>query len=74
MLLHLTFKLRLCCGHNFIFNMNCLKMPHSGEDAPINELVDFIIAAQIAENIEKETDDMPHEDEGKNEVFIDVFM
>lgn len=49
-------------------------MPHSGEDAPINELVDFIIAAQIAENIEKETDDMPHEDEGKNEVFIDVFM
>ncbi|CAK9328897.1 unnamed protein product [Citrullus colocynthis] len=29
-----------------------------GGDAPINELVDFIIAAQIAENLEKETDDV----------------
>ncbi|XP_038906646.1 probable inactive DNA (cytosine-5)-methyltransferase DRM3 isoform X2 [Benincasa hispida] len=28
-----------------------------GGDAPINELVDFIIAAQIAVNLEKETDD-----------------
>ncbi|KAJ4721931.1 DNA (Cytosine-5)-methyltransferase DRM2-like protein [Melia azedarach] len=35
-----------------------------GKDAPIDELVDFIIAAQIAENFEKETDNTPHYDGG----------
>lgn len=41
----------------------------SGEDAPIDELVDFIVAAQIAERFEKDTDDTTHNDEDKNEVL-----
>ncbi|XP_031256341.1 probable inactive DNA (cytosine-5)-methyltransferase DRM3 [Pistacia vera] len=52
---------------DFPLNLVDFALDKLGEAAPINELVDFIIAAQIAENIEKETDDMPHEDEGKNE-------
>ncbi|XP_018833889.1 probable inactive DNA (cytosine-5)-methyltransferase DRM3 isoform X2 [Juglans regia] len=38
-----------------------------GEDAPINELVDFITAAQIAQEFEKDTDDSIHDDEVRNE-------
>lgn len=43
----------------------------SGEDAPINELVDFISAAQIAQELEKDTDDTTHDDEDRNEVVND---
>ena len=43
----------------------------SGEDAPINELVDFITAAQIAQELEKDTDDTTHDDEDRNEVVND---
>ncbi|XP_022930277.1 probable inactive DNA (cytosine-5)-methyltransferase DRM3 [Cucurbita moschata] len=38
-----------------------------GGDAPINELVDFIVAAQIAENLEKETDETICRNELKTE-------
>lgn len=38
-----------------------------GEDAPISELVDFIFAAQIAENTEKDVDCPNYCDEGMNE-------
>ncbi|XP_059448487.1 probable inactive DNA (cytosine-5)-methyltransferase DRM3 isoform X3 [Corylus avellana] len=38
-----------------------------GEDAPINELVDFITAAQIAQELEKDTDDTTLDDEVRNE-------
>ena len=41
----------------------------SGNDAPVHELVDFIVAAQIAEKIEKETEDTVCE-MVKNEVLI----
>lgn len=40
----------------------------SGGDAPINELVDFIVAAQIAENLEKETNETICRNELKTEV------
>lgn len=49
-------------------------MLHSGKDAPVYELVDFITAAQISENFEKETDYAPHHNDGTNEVLNDVFM
>lgn len=45
----------------------------TGEDAPIDELVDFIVAAQIAERLEKGTDDTSCNDEVKNEVLIDSY-
>lgn len=43
----------------------------SGEDAPIDELVDFIVAAQIAQRFEKDTDDTTHNYEDKNEVLCE---
>ncbi|KAK0607278.1 hypothetical protein LWI29_012483 [Acer saccharum] len=45
-----------------------------GFDAPVNELVDFILAAQIAAKFDKETDDMPHEDEPKTEGANDEIL
>uniref|UniRef100_A0A5B6YUN5 Putative DNA (Cytosine-5)-methyltransferase DRM2 isoform X2 n=1 Tax=Davidia involucrata TaxID=16924 RepID=A0A5B6YUN5_DAVIN len=41
-------------------------MDELGKDAPINELVDFIFAAQIAGNCEKNTENLYHGDEEKN--------
>lgn len=41
-----------------------------GEYAPISEIVDFILAAQIAENLDRETDNMPSGDAEKNKVWI----
>lgn len=41
----------------------------SGEDAPINELVDFITAAQIAEKLEDESEDSLSCEEEKDQVF-----
>lgn len=38
----------------------------SGEDAHITELVDFITAAQIAEELEKDTDGTTQGDEVRN--------
>jgi hypothetical protein len=46
----------------------------SGENAPITELVDFITAAQIAEELEKDTDDTTHGDEVRNEVVYNSFV
>lgn len=43
----------------------------SGQDTPIDELVDFIVAAQIAEKLEEDTDDTVHNGEEKNEVLND---
>jgi len=43
----------------------------SGEDAPINELVDFISAAQIAQVLEMDEDDTTRDDEDRNEVVND---
>ena len=45
----------------------------SGEDAPVNELVDFIAAAQIAEQLEKESEDSLSSEEEKDQVFNDHF-
>lgn len=42
----------------------------AGEGALLNDLVDFIIAAQIARKPESDTDDTIPGDEGKNEVLI----
>lgn len=44
-----------------------------GEDAPISDLVDLIVAAQIAVKIEKDTDDVVHDGEVKNEVLHYLF-
>ncbi|KAH7573342.1 hypothetical protein JRO89_XS03G0121600 [Xanthoceras sorbifolium] len=52
---------------NFSVNEVDFALEKLGFDAPINELVDFILAAQIAANFDKEPDDMPHEDEQKKE-------
>lgn len=41
----------------------------SGEYAPIDELVDFIVAAQIATRLEGEKGDNVHDAEEKNEVL-----
>lgn len=44
-------------------------MDKLGENAPINEIIDFIIAAQIANNLDRETEDMPDIDaENKEDV------
>lgn len=41
----------------------------TGEDAPINDLVDFIIAAQVAVKLENDIgDSTTHGDEEKDEV------
>ncbi|KAG5237157.1 DNA (cytosine-5)-methyltransferase DRM [Salix suchowensis] len=44
-------------------------MDKLGENAPINEIMDFIIAAQIADNINRDTEDMPDIDvENKEDI------
>lgn len=43
----------------------------SGEDAPIDGLVDFIVAAQIAKRLEEVRDDIADEKEEKDEVLND---
>ncbi|KAF9674326.1 hypothetical protein SADUNF_Sadunf10G0115700 [Salix dunnii] len=43
-------------------------MDKLGENAPINEIMDFIIAAQIANNINREAEDMPDIDVENKEV------
>lgn len=40
-----------------------------GQDTPIDELVDFIVAAQIAEKFEEDTNDTVQNGDEKNEVF-----
>lgn len=46
----------------------------AGEGALLNDLVDFIIAAQIARKPESDIDDTIPGDEGKNEVLINGTM
>lgn len=53
-----------------IFNVVFSSYYITGEDAPISELVDFIFAAQIAENTEKDVDCPNYCDEGMNEVWL----
>lgn len=45
----------------------------SGEDAPINELVDFITATQIAQELDEDMNDKTHDDEVRNKVVNDSF-
>ncbi|XP_052291972.1 probable inactive DNA (cytosine-5)-methyltransferase DRM3 isoform X2 [Citrus sinensis] len=52
---------------NFSVNEVDFALDKLGKDAPVYELVDFITAAQISENFEKETDDAPHDNDGTNE-------
>lgn len=52
---------------NFSVNEVAFAIDKLGENAPITELVDFITAAQIAEELEKDTDDTTHGDEVRNE-------
>nr|XP_048322210.1 probable inactive DNA (cytosine-5)-methyltransferase DRM3 isoform X2 [Ziziphus jujuba var. spinosa] len=52
---------------NFSVNEVEFAIDKLGEDAPIDELVDFIVAAQIAERFVKDTDDTSRNDEEKNE-------
>ncbi|KAB1213788.1 hypothetical protein CJ030_MR5G021920 [Morella rubra] len=44
-----------------------------GEDAPINEIVDFITATQIAQELDEDMDDKTHDDEVRNKVVNDSF-
>lgn len=48
-------------------------MDKLGENAPINEIIDFIIAAQIANNLDRETEDMPDIDAENKECCNCVF-
>lgn len=73
-ILHLRVNLAFFLLWKNFITKQFLTMLYSGKDAPIDELVDFIIAAQIAENFEKETDNTPHYDGGTLEVLYDVFM
>ncbi|XP_057476461.1 probable inactive DNA (cytosine-5)-methyltransferase DRM3 isoform X2 [Actinidia eriantha] len=52
---------------NFSVNEINFAMDKLGVDAPINELVDFILAAQIAENQEQDRGDTNHGNEQRNE-------
>ncbi|XP_048323157.1 probable inactive DNA (cytosine-5)-methyltransferase DRM3 isoform X1 [Ziziphus jujuba] len=58
---------------NFSVNEVEFAIDKLGEDAPIDESVDFIVAAQIAETVEKDTDDTSCNDEEKIEVMIDSY-
>ncbi|KAH7513530.1 hypothetical protein FEM48_Zijuj12G0210100 [Ziziphus jujuba var. spinosa] len=58
---------------NFSVNEVEFSIDKLSEDAPVDELVDFIVAAQIAERFEKDTDDTSRNDEEKNEVLIDSY-
>ncbi|XP_075654480.1 putative inactive DNA (cytosine-5)-methyltransferase DRM3 isoform X2 [Castanea sativa] len=51
---------------NFSVNEVAFAIDKLGEDAQITELVDFITAAQIAEELEKDTDDTTQGDEVRN--------
>nr|AUH15436.1 domains rearranged methyltransferase 2 [Dimocarpus longan] len=59
---------------NFPVNEVDFALEKLGYDAPINELVDFILAAQIAEKFDKEMDNMPPEDEDKKEDANDEIL
>ncbi|OMO53419.1 DNA (cytosine-5)-methyltransferase DRM2-like protein [Corchorus capsularis] len=48
---------------NFSVNEVDFALDKLGEDTPVNELVDFIAAAQIAEELEKESEDSPSSEE-----------
>lgn len=52
---------------NFSVNEVDFALDKLGKDALVYELVDFITAAQISENLERETDDAPHNNDGTNE-------
>ncbi|PSR97859.1 Inactive DNA (cytosine-5)-methyltransferase DRM3 [Actinidia chinensis var. chinensis] len=52
---------------NFSVNEINLAMDKLGEDAAVNELVDFILAAQIAENQEQDRRDTNHGNEPRNQ-------
>lgn len=56
----------------FIYIGCCYRLPFliSGEHAPLNELVDFIAAAQIAEEFEKESEGSLSSDEEKDQVKL----
>ncbi|KAJ4839137.1 hypothetical protein Tsubulata_040339 [Turnera subulata] len=46
-------------------------MDKLGEEAPVNEIVDFILAARIAKNLDQEPDDVSNGDGRKNKVTDD---
>ncbi|GLT34746.1 hypothetical protein SLA2020_092450 [Shorea laevis] len=52
---------------NFSENEVDFALGKLGEDAPVNELVDFITAAQIAEELENEIDDSSGDDEERDQ-------
>ncbi|KAH7533366.1 hypothetical protein FEM48_Zijuj04G0123200 [Ziziphus jujuba var. spinosa] len=54
---------------NFSVNEVEFSIDKLSEDAPVDELVDFIVAAQMAERFEKDTDDTSRNDEEKNEMW-----
>lgn len=51
---------------NFSVNEVNFAMDKLGEDAPVHEIVDFIIAAQMAENSENDLEEATHIDEETN--------
>nr|QCU71288.1 domain rearranged methyltransferase [Paeonia suffruticosa] len=54
---------------NFSVNEVNFAMDKLGGDTPINELVDFIIAAQMAENFERDSEHPIHGDQEMNETM-----